>query len=605
MYRFFLARFFVLLFVFLVPQIGAVDVVKVNKNTDKINLSPNSEIFLDSEDYFKYEDVSQEIFNENFTSVESKSVSAGYTSDVIWIRFKISNEEYQPFKAKLEIPIPWISELDFYIKTDEELIVKKLGANFTFIERDISSRSFFIPITIEPKQTTTVYIKAQGSDAITLAPYLYSEKESTKRLSYIAVFSGVLIGMILIMIIYHLNRYIVLKDDNYLYFILYLTGLVFFMGIYYGYNAQFFWTESPVLNERISFPIVAFSFFTGLLFSRNFLNTSKNFPKSDRYLTVLMYSFIPLGIFSFFVDSKLTMFYFTSFFAFLYSIGLIYISVRSFKKKISGSTDFLLAWSLSSFSLFLSSMMLQGFIDYSHFLYEFHAPIVILHILLLSFALVSRSNDMRTQKEIEIEKEHKIADSLGKSKEKLIRLNEKLERKIAMQEAQLSQRDEEYEKYSTKDKLTQLYNRAKLEELLANELHRSKRYLDDFSLIIINIDNMGSINDKHSFQVGDSVIKELADILIKNIRYIDTVGRWSESEYLIICPKTNAKQAQIASKHIQEVIENYKFFFVGKVTVSFGVTACLPTDSGQDIIARVFDALATAKENGKNRIEVI
>lgn len=605
MYNVFLGRFFLVLFMFLLSEAGAVDTVKLNSKTDKINLSPNSEIFLDPPGYFKYEEVSQDIFNENFTPVGSKSVSAGYTSDVIWMRFNIKNDTNTPFTGKLEIPIPWISELDFYIKTDAELVVKKLGAGFAFMERDIGSRSFFVPITIGAQKNMSVYIRAQGSDAITLAPHLYSEKESFKRFGYIATFNGVLFGMILIMFIYHLNRYIVLKDNNYLYYILYLTGLLFFMGTYYGYNVQLFWTQSPVLNEKISFLIIAFSFFTGLLFSRNFLDTSKNFPKSDRYLSILMYSFIFLGVISFFVQSKLTMVYFTSFFAFLYSIGLIYISILSYVKKISGGIDFLFAWTISSISLLLSSLMLQGFINYSHFLYEFHAFVVILHILFLSFALVSRSNDMRVQKETQIQNEHKIVDNLGKSKEELLHLNEKLERKISMQTEQLLEKDKEYEKFSIKDKLTHLYNRGKLEELLASELHRSKRYLDDFSLIIVNIDDLGSINKAHSFQVGDSVIKETADILIKSIRYIDTVGRWSDTEYLIICPHTDANQAKVASEHIQKAINAYKFFFVGSVTVSFGVTACLPTDSGQDIIARAFDALAKAKENGKNRIEVI
>lgn len=605
MYSNVLGKFFVLLFILLALEVGAVDIVNVNNNTGEVSLSPHSEVFIDQQNYFTYEDVSKDTFSENFTPVNTKSISPGHPDDIVWMRFNIKNSGDKLFSGELEIPLWSTNTLDVYIKSEETFSVKKLDSNLTSNEREIDLKSFFVPLVMKPLASAMIYIRAEGADAITITPYLYGEKKSFERLRYFATFNGVLIGMILIMLVYHLNRYVILEDRNYLYYSLYLTTLLLLVGIFYGYNLQLFWRNSPIFNDWISPVIVAFSFFTGLLFSRNFLKSSNNFPQSDRYLSILMYSFVLLGIFTLLIDSNILIMYLTLFFAILYSVGLIYLSIASMQKEISGSGYILSAWSLFALLLILSLIMMLGFIDYSSFIYDIYGYVIIFNILFLSFALVQRSNDMRILSESIIEKEHDSLYKITKSKVELQNLNEKLEQKIDKQSKKISNIDKEREQFSIKDKLTNLYNREKLEELLANELHRSKRYLDDFSLIIINIDGLGYINDTQSFQVGDSVIKEMADILIKNIRYIDTVGRWSESEYLIICPETNAEKAKIASQHIQKAIESYKFFFVGNVTVSFGVTACLPTDSGQDIIARAYAALAKSKENGKNRVEVI
>jgi diguanylate cyclase (GGDEF)-like protein len=140
---------------------------------------------------------------------------------------------------------------------------------------------------------------------------------------------------------------------------------------------------------------------------------------------------------------------------------------------------------------------------------------------------------------------------------------------------------------------------------LTNELHRTKRYDYKFSLILINIDGLKDINDTHGFEVGNSLMKEMADLFMRHIRYIDTVGRWSETEYLVVCPETTSESALVAAQHLQALVEKNKFFFVGRATASFGVTQSRADDTLQDIMKRTYEALSLAKGNGKNRAEMI
>ncbi|RLA72227.1 MAG: hypothetical protein DRG78_24125 [Epsilonproteobacteria bacterium] len=590
----------------LITQLLALDNIKVNDRTGDINLAPKAEVFFDTQSQYEYKDVSAEIFTHNFIPVVSKSVSVGYTSDTIWARFNIINNGLKTFNGKLEIPIPWVNEIDVYMLSDDTLNVKKLGASLAFKEREIDARTFFIPIQISSQKTMSVYLKVQGTNSITLAPHLYSRNSSSERLTYIAMFNGALIGIILIMFLYNLNMYLTLKENNYLFYILYLTGLFFFMGTYYGYNFQLLWKGSPNFNEAISAPIVAFSFFSALLFTVNFLKTSKYFPKSNLVLNILMSLFLVFGLITFMMDNKLSIVYLSAFFITISSIGLVYISVVSVLKKISGSVYLLAAWLFSSVTLLLSSVMVQGYISYSHILYDSFGLGIVLNITLISFALVARTKYDRQRAKLEINQEHEVINELNKSKDDLAEQKARLERKVDIQHVQLREKNKEIQKISIKDELTGLYNTDKLEELLSNELHRAKRYYDNFSIIIINIDNLSKINDKHSFETGNSIIKELSDILIRGIRYIDTVGRLSSTEFLVICPETSSDQAVIASNHLRDKINEYKFFFIGNsVRVSFGVTSALAKDSGQDMITRGYEALSLAKGQGKDRVEVL
>ncbi|MFA7354032.1 MAG: diguanylate cyclase [Sulfurimonadaceae bacterium] len=600
-------KFGVLFFIFfiIVGKIGATEVIKVDEKTKKINLSLNSELFVDPQNHFSYDGVSNDSFGDNFKPTKLESVSNGYTNSTVWMRFTIANEGEKKFGGSIEMPIPWSENIDIYVQSSEGLSVANFGSTLPFAQRKIDARSFFLPITISPQESVSIYIKTKGSNTITLAPWLYGEKEASERLTYIAMFNGAIIGIILIMILYNLSSYISLRDKNYAFYILYLVGLLFLMGTYYGYNFQIFWEESPQLNATISPLSVAFTFFAALLFSRSFLDVGKNFPKSDKYLIMLIGLSAAVGLLCLMVDSRSLQAYTLAFMGSLTFLFLVYISAVLLKKKVSGSIYLLLAWLSLAVGELVSFAMMLGFIGYSSYLYDFFALSAVVNILMISFAMAERIKDDEMRCELKVKKEHEVAESLNMSKKELNELNEKLQRKVVRQEHELLSKDKEHEKYSIKDDVTGLYKKVKLEEILTNELHRTKRYHYKFSLILINIDGLRDVNNTHGFEVGNSLMKEMADFFMRHIRYLDTVGRWSETEYLIVCPETDAQNALIAAHHLQTLVERNKFFFVGQATTSFGVTQSQADDALQDIVKRVYGALSHAKEGGRNRAEMI
>lgn len=158
------------------------------------------------------------------------------------------------------------------------------------------------------------------------------------------------------------------------------------------------------------------------------------------------------------------------------------------------------------------------------------------------------------------------------------------------------------EELAITDRLTGLYNRLKLDEVLEYEISRSKRYGTALSLIILDIDHFKSVNDIYGHQIGDIVLKEVANTLLSCERESDTIGRWGGEEFLIVLPNTNLAGAMITAEKIRTAIENHLFSVVGKKTASFGVSEFLVEENENSFIERADQALYRAKSGGRNQV---
>jgi len=161
----------------------------------------------------------------------------------------------------------------------------------------------------------------------------------------------------------------------------------------------------------------------------------------------------------------------------------------------------------------------------------------------------------------------------------------------------------ELEKISVTDKLTNLYNRRKIDETLSFEIERAKRSNSSFSLILLDIDKFKDVNDTYGHKVGDSVLQEIARLLTLNVRKIDMLGRWGGEEFLIIDSEIHNEKSVVFAEKIRKIIEANTFADVGKITCSFGVAHYREGDTETSLIVRTDKALYNAKESGRNCVK--
>ena len=159
------------------------------------------------------------------------------------------------------------------------------------------------------------------------------------------------------------------------------------------------------------------------------------------------------------------------------------------------------------------------------------------------------------------------------------------------------------EELSITDRLTQLYNRLKLDEIFAMKLAIAGRYNTPFSIIMIDIDYFKLVNDTWGHQVGDDVLKEFARIIKDNIRQSDVVGRWGGEEFLILSSYTDIDAAMELAEKLRELVFLFKFSIAEHKTASFGVSSYHPGDDEKTMVKRADDALYRSKERGRNRVE--
>jgi diguanylate cyclase (GGDEF)-like protein len=162
------------------------------------------------------------------------------------------------------------------------------------------------------------------------------------------------------------------------------------------------------------------------------------------------------------------------------------------------------------------------------------------------------------------------------------------------------------ENLATTDGLTGAYNHRFFYQKLNEEYERAKRYNSSLSLVMLDLDFFKKINDKYGHVVGDSVLSEMAKIVMSIIRKNDIFARYGGEEFVLLLPHTEAHGAFQEAERIRKAIENHHFEHLekrGDVTISLGIVT-YPSKyilNAEDMVKLADAALYEAKRLGRNR----
>ncbi|CAB1220152.1 GGDEF domain-containing protein [Acinetobacter bouvetii] len=158
------------------------------------------------------------------------------------------------------------------------------------------------------------------------------------------------------------------------------------------------------------------------------------------------------------------------------------------------------------------------------------------------------------------------------------------------------------------DELTQLNNRRQFMQVAEQAIHKWPRY-NLACLLMFDIDFFKNINDTYGHDVGDEVLRVLADIARREMRYSDVLARFGGEEFIALLPNTTLEDAIAIANRLCRKIEGHqicikdKFFF--NFSVSIGVSQLQPHQNDLNLLIKNADiALYQAKKNGRNQVAI-
>ena len=181
-----------------------------------------------------------------------------------------------------------------------------------------------------------------------------------------------------------------------------------------------------------------------------------------------------------------------------------------------------------------------------------------------------------------------------------------LYRNLKQSETALRQVLQEVQKLAVTDSLTGLLNRRHFFELAEHELRRAKRYSRPLSAIMLDVDHFKQINDTYGHTVGDEVLREVAQVCMKETRNVDVLGRYGGEEFVIVLPECEAHAAREVAERLRQSIAELSMSTPEgpvQVTASLGVSSLSSPSTTLDALISAADtALYSAKRGGRDNV---
>ena len=403
-----------------------------------------------------------------FNISEEEVPNFGISRGNVWIKIEVTNTTERDYF--LEVAQPTLDEVAFYDIANDFVSIE--GDQFEFYNRDIQFNHFVFDLQLNRGETKTYFLKVNSSNQVQIPLYIGTYDKIDQVNQQLVVFLSIFLGLMIAMILYNAVIYVFVKDTSYLYYVLYITILMFTQLTPHGYTFQFFWPEYTVFTQYSMFLFPIAVGVTGILFFNSFLKTKVFAPRLIwvfRFYFVLYSIGVVLVILNDFKGAYTLIDITAMLVALTMLIGAIVILRRGNKTAIY----FLLAWSMFLVGIVFWVLKDTGVLPHNNLTNYTMLLGAGLETILLSIGLANRINIYRAEKDKSRSNEIK---ALKENKRLISEQNIILEKKVKERTTELVKVNDELEEalksvVEAQSKLLESEKMASLGQLTAGIAH--------------------------------------------------------------------------------------------------------------------------------------
>jgi diguanylate cyclase (GGDEF)-like protein len=520
------------------------------------SLSSSIELLEDPSGALDVEAVSRSPASSGFVAGSPEKANVGFSRSAWWVRLTVQNPGTEARDVYLRQGYPLIDLLDLYqpqdLGTDGGWHRVATGDRRPFGTRPVAHRDYLFPLTLAPQSRTTLYLRysSQGPVDINLSlldPNKLAESLSREQLAY-----GVYFGCVLMLLVWSGLVFVAVRDAAFLAYFGYVSVFGVYMAVNTGFAYQYFWPDSPAWANACLPVLLCLSLITALEFSTTILRARDYTPQLNRVARVLQGLAAVAIALTPFIEYAVLIKPVT----FLIFIAVVFMIALGVICLLAGSRParfYVVAW--GAFLAGSVVFLLKNFGVVTHTFMSQHAWQVgaLLEMILLSMTLSSRMNELKHQ--------------------------------------------------SRTDPLTLLGNRRLFDDRLPIEFSQARSGNRPLSLLVLDIDNFKTYNDRLGHTLGDEAIKMVGGALRRYARKPVLACRYGGDEFCVILPGTGADTAAAIAERLRASVEASGSDERG-ITVSIGHASLaghqFPT--AEKLFDAADAALYTAKQAGRNRV---